>query len=486
MNDAPPEPTLAADLRAALVAADFTYDAVAELLGPQAHRALSRNETTPGVRRTADGSALSTLTRLFLLQAPVAREDAERSLPGLVDRLCNAGLLEQGVGEVAARMDCRPYSTDDVDLWVVSDLTPGLDGAPTRVGTDHVLGISSASTSLAQLTVRSDVGRALDLGTGCGVQALHLATHAGEVVATDVNPRALWVTRLNAALNEVSIDVREGSFFEPLAGERFDLIATNPPFVISPATGERLVYRDSGLPGDRVVEDIVRTAPAHLTEGGVCQVLANWSVVAGTPWDERLAQWLSEDSDALVIQREVIDPSEYVEMWLKDEGVHGTPDYPRRYDTWLSWFGDQGIEGVGFGWINLRAGGSGSHRLEEWRYDVEQPIGPAIADHFHATDSEVDLTSRLAARPDVIQETQGPPGAEDPATIVLRQQRGFRRARQVDTVEAALVGASDGDLSVGQLLAAIAELTDADADQLCTTYLPIVRELVDEGFLSST
>ena len=484
--DPTPESVLATDLRAALVAADFTYDAVAEQLGQPAHRALSRNETTPGVRRTTDGSPLSTLTRLFLLQTPVSVKEAERSLPGLVDRLCNVGLLEQSVGEVAARMDCRPYAGDDVDLWVVSDLTPGLDGAPIRVGADHVLGISSASTSLAQLTVRAEVGRALDLGTGCGVQALHLATHAAEVVATDVNKRALWMTRFNAALNEVSVDVREGSFFEPVAGERFDLIATNPPFVISPATGERLVYRDSGLPGDRVVEDIVRTAPAHLTEGGVCQVLANWSVVAGTPWDERLAQWLSEDSDALVIQREVIDPSEYVEMWLKDEGVHGTPDYPRRYDTWLSWFGDQGIEGVGFGWINLRAGGSGSHRLEEWRYDVEQPIGPAIADHFHATNREVDLTSRLAARPDVIQETQGPPGAEDPATIVLRQQRGFRRARQVDTVEAALVGASDGDLSVGQLLAAIAELTDADADQLCTTYLPIGRELGDEGFLSST
>ena len=148
-GDAAPEFTLATELRDALVAADFTYDAVADLLGPEAHRALSRNETTPGVRRTTDGSALSTLTRLFLLQTPTTHEEAGRALPGLVDRLCNAGLLEQSVGEVAARMDCRPYSSDDVDLWVVSDLTPGLDGAPTRVGADHVLGISSASTSLA-------------------------------------------------------------------------------------------------------------------------------------------------------------------------------------------------------------------------------------------------------------------------------------------------------------------------------------------------
>ena len=485
-GDAAPELTLATDLREALVTADFTYDAVADLLGPQAHRALSRNETTPGVRRTTDGSALSTLTRLFLLQTPTTHEEAERALPGLVDRLCNAGLLEQSVGEVAARMDCRPYSSDAVDLWVVSDLTPGLDGAPTRVGGDHVLGISSASTSLAQLTVRDEVGRALDLGTGCGVQALHLATHAAEVVATDVNRRALWMTRFNAVLNGVEVQVRDGSFFEPVAGELFDLISTNPPFVISPATGERLVYRDSGLPGDRVVEDIVRGAPAHLTEGGLCQILANWSIVRGTDWDQRIGSWLTDDCDALVIQREVIDTAEYVELWLKDEGVHGTPDYPRRYDTWLSWFDEQGIEGVGFGWINLRAGGTGRHRLEEWRYDVEQPIGPAIADHFAATRSEVALTSHLVARPDVLQETQGPPGAEDPATIVVRQQRGFRRARQVDTVEAALIGASDGDLSVGRLLEAVAELTEADSDQLRSTYLPVVRELVDEGFLTTT
>ena len=101
--------------------------------------------------------------------------DAERALPGLVEPLAVTGLLERSLGEVRARLDCRPYATEDQQLWVVSDLTPGLDGGPQRVTPDHVLGISAASTSLAQLTIRDDVGRALDLGTGCGVQALHLA-----------------------------------------------------------------------------------------------------------------------------------------------------------------------------------------------------------------------------------------------------------------------------------------------------------------------
>ncbi len=369
---------LAARLAVPLRAAGFTYDGVADLLGPQAHAALGRNETTPGLRVTGGGSPLETLVRLFLLQAPVPVAAAEAALPGLVDAMATEGLLERSIGEVRARLDCRPYAAGDEDLWVVSDLTPGLDGGPNRVATDHVLGISSASTSLAQLTIREPVGRSLDLGTGCGVQALHLARHSDAVVATDVNRRALWVTRFNAALNGVAdrVEVRDGSFFEPVRDERFDLIATNPPFVISPATGERLVYRDSGLPGDRVVEDIVRAAPGHLAEGGWCQVLANWVIARGVPWEERLGAWLADDCDAFVVQREVLDPASYVELWLKDAGLHGGRDYQVRYDTWLSWFDQQGVEAVGFGWINLHRTGHAGRSLLEWPYEIEQPVGP--------------------------------------------------------------------------------------------------------------
>jgi len=485
-------------LREALLAADFTYDAVAALLGPVAHEALGRNETTPGLRRTTAGGPLETLVRLFLLQVPVPAAAAERALPGLVDALAADGVLHQSVSEVAARIDVRPYATDEDHWWVMSDLTPGLDGTPTRVGADHVLGISSASTSLAQLTIREQVGSALDLGTGCGVQALHLARHSGRVVATDVNARALRLARWNAALNDVAdvVEVRDGSFFEPVADERFDLIATNPPFVISPATGERLVYRDSGLPGDRVVEDIVRTAPRHLNPGGWCQVLANWVVERDRPWDERLAGWLSDDVDALVVQRELLDPAAYVELWLKDSGHHpgtGSTDlagYHQRYDTWLSWLDEQGVEAVGFGWINLHRadGGTGtppSRELLSWPYDVEQPIAPAVASWGRSAHVDAGPGARLRSRADVVQETRGAPGAEDPETIVLRQQTGLRRARQADTVVAALVGACDGDLEVGQILDAVSSILDLDAEATREDYLPVVAELVREGFLVS-
>ena len=488
-------PSLVPPLREALRTAGFTYQNVAELLGPTAHAALSRNETTPGVRATGGGSPLETLTRLWPLQASVDAELAEAALPGLVDALCVAGILERSVGSVRARVDVRPYASDERDWWVVSDLTPGLDGAPTRVGPDHVLGISSASTSLAQLTVRTPVGRALDLGTGCGIQSLHLTQHTDHVVATDVNARALAMAQLNAALNEVPIELRSGSLFDPVREEEFDLLVTNPPFVVSPGTGELLVYRDSGLPGDEMVRRVVSGTPYHLAPGGVGQILANWVHVDGEPWEERLETWLApvegRSCDAWVVQREVADPAQYVELWLRDAGHDRSPDYTRRYDAWAGWFAEQNITGIGFGWVNLRRADRDVPVvwIEEWPYDVEQPLGPEVEAWCRRTDALGSLTddevlaTRWRTREDVRQETVGAAGAEDPEVILLRQQRGMRRARQVDTVEAALVGASDGDLTAAQILDALADLVGDSLEVVQADRVASIRELAAEGFL---
>lgn len=479
-----PSPELAPRIRDALVRARYTVDDVDELLGETATAALRRHETTPALRRTTDRGALATLVRLFLLQTTVSREDADRALDGLLDAVADGGLVLAAGDEVRAVLDCRPYADDAHDWWVVSDLTPGLDGQPIRVEADHVLGVTPASTSLTQLTTRVPATRALDLGTGCGVQSLHLSTHADEVVATDVNPRALAIAELNAAINEVRLEPRAGSLWEPVEGETFDLVVSNPPFVISPATGRRLVYRDSGLPGDEVVEAILRGASARLNDDGWCHVVANWAIHRDRAWDERVSTWLTDDCDVLVVQREVLDPAAYVELWLKDAGRHGGPGYLEAYDAWLGWFDEQRIEGVGFGWITLRrTSGVAVHELLDHPYAVEQPVAPAIREWGEAQHLEVGEGSRLRLREDVVQETYGAPGAEHPESIVLRQRRGLCRARQVDTVEAAMAGASDGELTVGRILDALALLLDRDRAELATAYLPTARSLVREGYL---
>jgi hypothetical protein len=125
--------------------------------------------------------------------------------------------------------------------------------------------------------------------------------------------------------------------------------------------------------------------------------------------------------------------------------------------------------------------------VEDWPFEVEQPLGPEVAAWAERCDlleaSDGDLLDRAwRVRPDVRQETTGAPGAEDPEVIVLRQQRGMRRARQVDTVEAALVGASDGDLSAARLFAAITGLLGSDAVPV-GEQARMVRGLVADGFL---
>ncbi|WP_269304104.1 DUF7059 domain-containing protein [Aeromicrobium sp. HA] len=467
----------------------FTVDAVHGVLGDAAWRALARNETVPGLRATADGSTLSTLIRLFQLQAAVPRASAEAAFGDAWETALALGLVEVDGDEARALLDLRPYGDETHDWWVVCDLTPGLDGRENPRDPSYVLGISEASSSLAQLTVRPQVDRALDLGTGCGVQVLHLATHSRDVVATDVNRRATDLTRLTAAINGVDLDVREGSLFEPVAGERFDLISTNPPFVVSPPEGDRLVYRETGFPGDDVVRRIVTQAPDHLNDGGWCQVLAAWIHEDGVPWQERLASWIEPTGmDAWVVQRERVDLPEYAEMWLADAGLRHAPGHLERYDRWLSWFAEQRIEAMGFGWITLRKAGRATPqvRIEEWTGPVAQPVSSEFAAWAGRTDAldTGDLLDRAwRVGDDVVQETAGPVGAPDPAIIRAVRMGGLRPTRQLDTIEAGLVSASDGDLTAGQLLDAIAQLLEQDAAEVRRTYEPAVRELVADGFL---
>ncbi len=279
--------------------------------------------------------------------------------------------------------------------------------------------------------------RALDLGTGCGVQALHLAEHADDVVATDVNQRALAMTRLNAALNGVRVDVRAGSLFEPVAREQFDLVVTNPPFVVSPATGERLVYRDSGLPGDEMVRRVVTGAADHLRPGGRAQVLANWVHAAGQPWQERVGGWVEGrrrcGCDAWVVQREVADPAEYVELWLRDAGRPRHRDYVERYDAWLGVVRRAGHRGrrLRLGQPAPRRAGtpvgarsrSGPTRSSS-RSAPRSPPGARRTDLLAGHPTTRPARTSWRVRADVRQETVGAPGAADPETIVLRQQRG--------------------------------------------------------------
>jgi hypothetical protein len=278
--------------------------------------------------------------------------------------------------------------------------------------------------------------------------------------------------------------------YDPVSGERFDLIVSNPPFVISPAA--RYSYRETGSRGDDFCRRLVQNTPRHLVQGGHARFLANWLHVKGDDWQDRVGGWLAETGcDGWAVQRDVQDPAEYVELWLRDSAEQGTSAYRERYDEWLAWFESMDVTGVGFGWIALHDSGSLDPvvRVEELPQKVELPVGAQVDEVLRAavtahriSDDEL-LDTPLVVTEGLLEERIGQPGADHPSQIVLRQTRGLRRTSVVGTVEAALAGVCDGDLPARPLLAAIAELTGEDEAELMRGAPTVLRTLVAEGFL---
>lgn len=513
---------LIARLRADLTAADFGAEALSALWGADAAAALHRGNRVPAFRSLTGPGPLATLARLFILGAPVSRREAEAALPALgVNGAVRLGLVatdrpEAGAAQesIAPLLDLRPYTFVDTQgvgsWWIASDLGEAAIGGPLPA--DHVLGVGGASTTLSGLMMQSPVDRALDLGTGCGIQALHAARHARHVVATDISRRAIGIARLNAELNGVdNIEFRIGSLFEPVAGELFDQIVSNPPFVITPRIppGRQALplyeYRDGGMVGDDLVASVLRDAKAHLSDGGTAQILGNWEYRGSADALDRVRSWIDEESagtsgsiDAWVIERGKQDVALYAETWIRDGGTRPGPDFDELSNLWLDDFASRDVASVGFGYVTLRRNQtSGSTRIPLRRFERltdslgHNPVGLgqhlsaslAMHDWLSARENDALAAERLTVAGDVTEERHYWPGAEHPTVMTLRQGSGFRRTIPLTTALAAFVGACDGELTAAAIIGALSGLLEEDETRLSAELLPAIRELMLTGFL---
>lgn len=502
-------------LRADLESAQWSVEHVETRMGSVATAALGREQRIPAlVRLRRDTSPAALLTRLFMLGDAVSGHDLDRALPTLgTEGALNLGLITQRQdtrghtreGTWVSTVDLRPHAAtlpdpQDQDRqreyhwWILSDLGESTTGKPLHP--DHVLGIGGATTSLLRLTVRRRLSRALDLGCGCGIQALYLATHVDHVVATDLSPRACAITRFNAALNNSDIDVRQGSLFDPVAGQTFDLITSNPPFVITPESvraGGLLEYRDAGMSRDNLVATLIVHAHEYLSEGGTLQMLANWEIPAEadphTDWSFRVTDWLGDAPvDTWVVQRDILDPAAYAELWLRDSGGHlmARQTYEADYAAWIADFEDAGVGAIGMGFVVARRIGKDTTPIRV--FDLAMggmiPRGhevEAALDSLRLRQPLEDLTLLRAA--DVTEERHFTPGDTDPRVIVLRQGGGMGQAIHVGSAVSALVGASDGELTVKQILSALAQIMGEDEEALREQILPVVARLLRMGML---
>ena len=518
-------PEQAASLRADLSESGWGVEAVATLLGEAADAALRREIRLPALRSVraalaagTDSSPVAVLTALFMLGEPVLATVLDAALP----RTGAAGAAVIGLvgepdeaGYVRARVDLRPHEAVDdageIRWWVASDLGELVTGR--ALAPDHVLGIGGAGLTLAGLTPRTRVRSALDLGCGCGIQTLYLLRHAEHVVATDISERALAFTAFNAALAGVCVmgdpdagsgggggrlELLRGSLLEPVAGRRFDLIASNPPFVLTPPAVREaglplMEYRDAGGP---VLPELVAGLREHLEPGAAAVMLGNWEHRGADSWREAVATWIPEGLDGWVIEREVQDPVEYATMWLRDGGLTPERDaegFDAALGAWIDDFEVRGVQGVGFGYLIV-------HRplrprdpwrlLEEVTTSGQGVLGHHVAEVLEVRerlaglddDAVADLRPVLA--PDVTEERHLIPGAAEPTVILLRQGGGLGRTIRASTVVAALAGVADGELSVGQIASAVVALTGEDAIGLRAEMVEATRHLIAVGFLT--
>ncbi len=505
-----PDPSIAAALAADLAAIDYGTDALRDAWGADADGALGRGHRFPAeralARAAADGSspsrALAVAARLLGLGAASTVADVDKAFPTAgAAGLAALGLVRIEGTAVVAEALIRPQSFVDADgeveWWIASDLDEAALGGP--LPENHVLGVGGASLTLAGLQPTTRVALTLDLGTGCGVQALRARRVSDRVIATDVSERALRFTRLNALLNGVTgIETRRGDLFEPVADEIFDRIVSNPPFVITPRSAAlpTYEYRDASLRGDRLVESVVRSAGQVMRPGGTAVLLGNWEYHEDTDGLDRVRTWVEESGlEAWVIERELLDPVAYAELWIRDGGTTPADDaFDAMLGAWLDDFEVRGVSAVGFGYLVLRRPvATGARRLGRFERVGERVADGVLGHHLEAVveavgdiaslDDDALIGKTFVVAPDVTEARHHRPGDEAPTVIELHQGGGFGRTVSVDPALAAFVGASDGELSAGALIAAIAQLLEVDEPALRADLVPRIRELVWTGIL---
>lgn len=565
-------------LRADLAQSGWGVESVEALLGPVAAAALQRELRAPALRvvrralaagagaasTSSDRPSLATgaastssaanapqdsdvagykvavLTALFMLGEPVGAAALETALPrtGVAGALA-IGLVvptqsASGEQRYAPAVDLRPHEAEDahgsVRWWVASDLGELVTGQ--ALAPDHVLGIGRAGLTLAALTPRKPVETALDLGVGCGIQTLYLLRHVRQVVATDISTRALEFTAFNVALAGVDsarVQLRQGNLLEPVAGQRFDLIVSNPPFVITPPSVRQaglplMEYRDAGGP---ILPALVRGLEDHLNPDGVAVMLGNWEHREGTSWRTSVNQWIGKSLDAWIIQREVQDPVEYAAMWLRDGGL--TPErsgvaFENALAAWQEDFDSRQVSGVGMGYLVFHApsvaagapSGPGGTALEgqtapeepasdavapgavvePWRVLEEVPtsgqgalgehVAQVIAAHeaLRGLDDAQVAALKLHTASGLSKEEALTP-TPVPTAPVIRQAEGFGRVIAVGMPEVALLSASDeGLLTVAQIAAAVASLTSEDPAAVLADMVAATRTFAHAGMVT--
>jgi methylase of polypeptide subunit release factors len=476
-----------ADLRAMFDSAGYNEDELQAKTGGAAPPA--PHEVQARLHSTREVTAQNALVRLFLLGVTLDRSAATEALPEtFIELAVRTGLLIEEDDRLVGNVVIVPVGR----LLFASD-------AFRVLGSDErsefvVPAKNSAADYLRKLTMRESVGVALDLGCGCGVHALLAAAHCERVIATDISESAAAYTRFNAQLNDIqNVDVLVGDLFEPVAGQKFDLILCNPPFIIGPNSD--FTYRDNPLELDDFCRLVAREGAAHLNIGGHMQMLCEWVETPDQIARDRVGEWLRGlGCDAWVLRGTPKSPAHYVAGRLTD--LAGADYQPTiKYEDWLAYFQERDVIAINPGMIVLRR-----RRGDNWFHMLTVPgeppgdSGPAISDRMAACDFlEIcdDDDSLLAATlriPDGIELEQRFNRTEqgwNTKRVALQVTKGLSLETEIDLPVLAFLNQVDGERSLQECIAIFCELTEAEPTEMTRQLLPAIRLFIGNGILEA-
>jgi SAM-dependent methyltransferase len=467
----------------------YTGEAIRGTLGDDAYQ--GRTWDVPvHLRRLQAGTPLQTAIRLLFLGLPVQREEVEAAFAPLTgEDLRRLGLLQHSDSPLVASVRVVPHA----ELLLAGNRYPDETAGGTPA--DYVATVTAPSAILATLTARDNVRTALDVGTGSGIQALWAARHCDRVVAVDINPRALNLAAFNARLNGIdNVEFRQGSLFEPVTGERFDLIVSNAPYVVSPDT--RYAFRDGGLASDAFCERLVKESVDHLEEGGFAELLISW-ILVDPEWSSRPKSWVDGSGcDCWLLLGAERDPLTYAALW-NEELKEDSKSYADTLDRWVAYLGDLGAEAVleGAAILRRRMGARNWFRADRIPPGRPEPASEHVQRVFRSQSylsglsddaALLDETLCLVERVRIEQELHCRDGGYvvDSMTLLLDEGLGFRAG--LDQRTAALVPLLDGRRPLRQSIDAAAEALALDPDDreaFRRGALGVAREMLELGFL---
>jgi SAM-dependent methyltransferase len=435
------------------------------------------------LRRIGEAGVLGQVTRLFLLGETLSVAEASAALaPVGLEEWQQSGLLHLEGDRVSA-----PFQLAGVqNLLILSNRTG------SNVDAHHVMGYSGSTATLSSLTLRSRFSRILDLGTGGGALALLASRHGNHVVGCDRNPRAINFAKFNAQLNHIDhFEALEGDWFSPVVGQQFDLVFSNPPFVISPEAS--YLFRDGGLQGDDLAQKLLREAPSYLSDGGWFQMMFEWIEPKGEDWRSRLAGWIHHAGcDAFLCKLGAVDPAKHAETWASFVPGETPEALAQRMNQWTAHYRSMNIENIGWGVITLRrrSGGPPNWLRCEMLSDKVEQIGSGFQNAFALQDflssvpsDQALLESRFVLSDDLVWRQELAPSDEGWQITLsrVRLQHGMRNEGDVNEHVLGILDRCRGEKPLGQVLSELAQSVGAEVD--LRGALGAVKMLIAQGFL---